>query len=94
MIVENEAYNNPFNYQFVTNVFNPLFGQMPSRMQNIELDHCQPICIPDDAARIAKENRAEIKRIESKLDLFLPSIIDIESKLDLFLPSIIDLLTP
>ena len=76
MIIGNTSYSNPLprgenepivssNYQFVTNVFNPLFGVAPSDIQNISLDGCAPICQPDDI-------EARIRRIE----LLTESLID------------------
>ena len=54
MIIQNSAFNNPvFNqtnkpvvysdYQFVTNVFNQLFGDAPTLLQNISVDYNVPI---------------------------------------------------
>jgi WD40 repeat protein len=47
MIIQNTAYNNPTNYEFVPNVFNPLFGLGPTLLQNIALG-MNPIPQPAD----------------------------------------------
>jgi len=76
MIIENSAFNNPIpraanepivssNYQFVTNVFDQLFGEEPSLMQNIATSALTPIAIVPDVP-------ARIKRTE----LLLESLID------------------
>ena len=56
LVIGNVAYNNVDNYQFVTNVFNPLFGIAPSALQNISLAGCEPINAPTDLGLIAKQN--------------------------------------
>ena len=88
MIIGNTAYNNPpsttnffvpSNYQFVTNVFNQLFGQAPSDLQNISLDGCVPIAMPDDIALIEKQTFAKNCDVQTKVDyvqLLLQSLID------------------
>ncbi len=90
MIIGNTSYSNPIprgenapivssNYQFVTNVFNPLFGLAPSDIQNISLDGCAPICQPDDISLLVKQNQVKICNIESVVDfntLLLESLID------------------
>ncbi len=43
MIIGNTAFDNSFNYQFVTNVFNQLFGLAPTDLQNIESVSKNPI---------------------------------------------------
>jgi len=54
MIIGNSAFNNPIpraanapivesNYQFVTNVFNQLFGDAPTLLQNISLSGIDPV---------------------------------------------------
>ena len=57
MIIGNTGYNNPRNFIFVPNVFNQLFGQAPSDLQNISLDGCQAISTPDDIALIIKQTK-------------------------------------
>ena len=47
-ITRNKAFNNAFNYAFVTNVFNQLFQQGPTLLQNIGKQPADPILIPDD----------------------------------------------
>ncbi len=79
MIIGNTSYSNPIprgenapivssNYEFVTNVFNPLFGLAPSDIQNISLDGCAPICQPADIS--AKLGRIELLA-ESLIDNLL-----------------------
>ena len=79
MIIGNSAYSNPIptganepivgsNYQFVTNVFNQLFGQAPSALQNISLDGCDPIAQPLDQVLIAKQIRYKLCNVESALE--------------------------
>ncbi len=85
MIIGNTAYNNPptssnffvpSNYYFVTNVFNQLFGQAPTALQNISLDGCDPICTPEDLGLLAKQILYKVcDTIPSQLDV-------IESKID------------
>ena len=87
MIIGNTSYSNPIpsgsnnpivssNYQFVTNVFNQLFGQVPSDLQNISLDGCDPICTPEDIALLIKQTLYKVcTPIPSQLDV-------IESKID------------
>ncbi len=76
MVIGNTAFNNPIpraayepvvetNYQFVTNVFNQLFGEGPSLTQNIATSALNPLPIVPDVP-------AKIKRIE----LLLESLID------------------
>ena len=54
MVIGNTAFNNPIprganapivelNYAFVTNVFNQLFGDAPTALQNISLSGIDPI---------------------------------------------------
>ncbi len=79
MIIGNTSYSNPIprgqnapivssNYEFVTNVFNPLFGLAPSDVQNISLAGCDPICQPADIS--ARIDRVE-KLFESLIDNLL-----------------------
>ena len=75
-MIGNTAFNNPIpraankpiivsNYHFVTNVFNPLFGEGPSSLQNIATSALTPLpTVPDVPAKI--------KRTE----LLLESLID------------------
>ena len=76
MIIGNVAYSNPIpraenapivssNYEFVTNVFNPLFEVAPSDIQNISLDGCAPTIQADGI-------EARVRRIE----LLAESLID------------------
>ena len=76
LVIGNTAFNNPIpraankpiivsNYHFVTNVFNPLFGEGPSSLQNIATSALTPLpTVPDVPAKI--------KRTE----LLLESLID------------------
>ncbi len=98
MIIGNTSYNSPQNYAFVTNVFNQLFGQAPSDIQNIGIGGCQAICQPEDTDLIIKQvNYKLCGPIQSQLDALYDSTIElldkqclinsqvdvIESKLDL-----------
>lgn len=57
LIIDNSAFSNPFNYQFVCNVFNQLFGEGPSALQNIAVQANNPIATPDDIpTRIKRTN--------------------------------------
>ena len=71
MIIGNTSYNNPWNYVFVTNVFNELFSQAPSSLQNISLDGCTPISAPVDEGLLLKQIRHTLCNVTSTLDLFL-----------------------
>ena len=91
MIIANTAYNNPpssqnlivgSNYNFVTNVFNPLFGQAPSALQNISLNGCDPIAVPVDLALLVKQNLYKASVIECLIDQLDPLL---ESKVDVLL---------
>ena len=79
MIIGNTSYSNPIprgenapivssNYEFVTNIFNPLFEIAPSDIENISLAGCEPICPPDDIS--ARIDRVE-KLFESLIDNLL-----------------------
>ena len=68
MIIGNSAFDNPFNYQFVTNVFNQLFGFGPSILQNISTSSTDPITRPLDVP--AKTARIELL-LESLIDNLL-----------------------
>ncbi len=82
LIIGNTAYANPLdppvvttNYAFVTNVFNELFGQAPSDLQNVSVGGCEPICAPEDLALLSKQIKFKVCLIDSQLDV-------IESKID------------
>lgn len=62
LIMGNTAYANPItpymvnaNYNFVTNVFNPIFENMPALFENISLGYQQPIAIPENEAFLAQQ---------------------------------------
>ena len=91
LIIRNTAYSNPIptgtpnepivssNFQFVTNIFNQLFGTAPSNIQNISLDGCEPICTPADLALIGKQTLHKVcTTIPSQLDVM-------ESKIDIII---------
>ncbi len=90
MIIGNTSYNNPQNYAFVQNVFNQLFGQAPTDLQNISVGGCQAICQPDDLSQIIKQalyNACEV--IPSEIDSIfetatqiLIKACDLESQLE------------
>ncbi len=72
LIIDNVAYSNPINppvissnYQFVANVFNPLFGDAPTTLQNIENNLKQ--VIPD---------RYDIPAAINGLELLAQSLVD------------------
>ncbi len=103
MIIGNTAYNNPptssnsqnnlgfgANYQWVTNVFNELFGQSPSLVQNIALDGCTPISQPEDIELLLKQNLQKSSLILSAFDVItVMDFIDMLPKLDCLVPSVI-----
>ena len=78
MIIGNTAYNNPpnsttysvsSNYSFVTNVFNPLFGQAPTALQNISLAENEPILAPINVALLTQQILYQVSDvIPSQLD--------------------------
>ena len=73
LIIQNTAYSNPLNpvgginqnYNFVTNVFNQLFGDGPTALQNISVGDCQPICMPDNLSLLIKQ---DLFKADSLLD--------------------------
>ena len=85
MITRNTAYNNPpttsnffvpSNYYFVTNVFNPLFGQAPTALQNISLNACDPIVAPIDVGLLAQQILYNVEDvIPSQLDMIEAAIL-------------------
>lgn len=57
LMIGNTAFDNSFNYQFVCNVFDQLFGDGPSLTQNITVQPDVPIITPDDIpTRIKRTN--------------------------------------
>ena len=84
MITRNTAYNNPpttsnffvpSNYYFVTNVFNPLYGQGPTALQNISLNACDPIIAPVDVGLLAQQILYNVEvSIPSQLDVILAAV--------------------
>ena len=91
MITQNTAYNNPSssqnlivgsNYQFVTNVFNPLFGQAPSDLQNISVVSDQPIETPEDLTLLLKQTLAKACLIQSVFESIDSQLEEINSLLD------------
>ena len=68
MAGQNEAYNNPFNYQFVTNVFDQRFGTMPSLLQNIALGGCEAVAHND----LVRENNLLLRRVIQLLQQLQP----------------------
>jgi WD40 repeat protein len=65
LIIGNTSFDNPFNYQFVCNVFDQAYGEGPSLTQNISVEPNVPIITPDDIP-------TRIKRTQ----LLLESLID------------------
>lgn len=62
MIVQNSSFDNAFNYHFVTNAFNQLFGDGPTLLQNLEVGSDIPITQPLDlpAALLRMESLTEM----------------------------------
>ena len=67
LIIGNTAYSNPLNpfmvsenYQFVTTVFNSMFENAPTLLQNLSLAFNQPICIPENEAFLAQQLIAKV----------------------------------
>ncbi len=67
-MIQNNSYNNLFNYQFSTNTFEQPFGQAPSLLQNIALTYNNPILTPDDIP-------LRIKRTESLLEKLINTLL-------------------
>ncbi len=72
LIIGNVAYANPVNpaivssnYQFVCNVFNPLFGDAPTALQNSALSSKTPL-----------PNRYDIPAGLNRLEVFAQSLVD------------------
>ncbi len=72
-IVDNKAYSNPLNppivgsnYQFVTNLFSQTFGSVPSPLQNISINSCEPICNPENLVLLVQQN---INKTDHIIDL-------------------------
>jgi hypothetical protein len=105
MIMGNTAYSNPIpssiyhpvvstNYYFVCNVFNQLFGQAPSALQNISLGGCEVVSQPTDLALLSNQILynvttpipSQLAVISSKIDAAscCSTIGAINSKLDVF----------
>lgn len=81
-IIGNTAYSNPinptiasFNYIFVCNVYNPLFLNAPTAMQNIALDTCQIIPTPEDEVLLIKQCCANLNARLDFQDILLQSIL-------------------
>jgi hypothetical protein len=79
MVIGNTAFNNPIprganapivesNYQFVTNVFDQLFGEGPSVTQNIATSALTPIAIPADLP-------SRIRRTEVLLESLIDNLL-------------------
>ncbi len=76
LIIGNTSYNNPQNYAFVQNVFNQLFGQAPTDLQNISVKGCAAICQPEDPVLLSKQLLYKVcYGIPTQLDT-IESIID------------------
>ena len=81
-IIGNIAYNNAQNYEFVTNVFNPLFQNAPSDLQNISLDGCEAIAMPQDQALTAQQIIHKIKNISQTTTSLIEEIVNKIDQLD------------
>ena len=68
MIIGNTSFDNPFNYVFVTNVFNQLFGDEPTKLQNVSLSSTDPI-----ADRI--DFPAELCRLERLAESLIDNLL-------------------
>lgn len=89
MIIQNTAYSNPVrpfmvatNYAFVPNVFNQLFGQGPTLLQNISVGWNEPIILPDDLALLAKQVKYKVFSIESQVDLLYGEATQIQNMIN------------
>ena len=82
LIIGNVAYNNTQNYEFVTNVFNPLFQNAPSDLQNISLNGCEPIAMPHDQALTAQQIIYKIKNISQTTTSLIEEIVNKIDQLD------------
>lgn len=67
-IIGNTAYDNPLNYACVTNVFNQLFGNGPTLLQNIGLESNSPILMPIDLP-------TKLLRIESLAEYLVVNLL-------------------
>lgn len=72
LIIQNTAYANPINpymvdtsYIFVQNVFNQLFGDGPTLLQNIALGYQQPVTQPPDLALLLKQIFNQTSAVDS-----------------------------
>ena len=67
LIMENVSYNHPFNYVNVTTVFSQLlYGNfIPSPLQNIAVNGCQPICQPCNLATASMVQANQIACLET-----------------------------
>lgn len=94
MIIQNTAYANsllslnsssqlvPTNYQFVPNVFNQLFGQGPTELQNIALAFNQPVVMPEDLALILEQAQFEITHLDGQLNVISGKVGSLQSAID------------
>ena len=82
MIIENVAYNNPQNYAFVTNVFNSMFSNAPSAMQNISIEGNGSIPSPENLACLIKQVGYNVDIIQSLVEGLTLSAIDITVSCD------------
>src|SRR5579872_4231756 len=71
-IIQNTAYANPINpymvdtsYIFVQNVFNQLFGDGPTLLQNIALGYQQPVTQPADLALLLEQIFNQTSAVDS-----------------------------
>jgi FOG: WD40 repeat len=106
MIIGNTAYSNPIpssinhpivssNYYFVCNVFNQLFGQTPSALQNISLGGCEVISQPTDLGLLASQILYKVcVPIPSQLDVVESKIMAIDSQIDVVESKIDKLICP
>jgi WD40 repeat protein len=81
LIIQNTVYADPINnfmvgtnYAFVQNVFNQLFGDGPTLLQNISLDYKQPVTQPEDLELLLKQIQYIANSINTALTQSCPTI--------------------
>ena len=97
MIIGNTAYDNPpvssnffvpSNYYFVTNVFNQLFGQAPTLLQNISLNGNTPTLEPINTGLILQQELNQVASAINQLNA-LPTFYSVVSLLVECIPTAI-----
>ncbi len=67
LIINNNSFNNPFNYQFVANAFNQLFGEGQSGLQNATVQPNVPILTPYDLPTRIRRTHFLLESLVDKL---------------------------